>query len=479
MKKFNVNQNEVESVVGEDMNNSSIYLPKCDSNGVPLLKRIEKYPDLPEDEFIPVEYTFSDGKKISECYAINKLGELKNHSKNNIIKGNINRGYKCVSVIDTIKKLHHVSVHRLVASTFLENPNFSIYSVVNHIDHNPENNNLSNLEWVTERDNMNRESGKCSKVSEEKLVQYVALDNNGNEMFKITRRDDISEIYKPDSIVTAIKRNELYKGYYWKIENKKERIIPGFSGNLDDYEWHEHWKYPGLYVCKEGFIKYNNKLLYSLTLDGYVYSSIQINNERIYFRVHRIIAEFILKRDLRDDEIVDHINTIKTDNSFDNLRVTDAKGNRNNPKTQEKFFKRVVLADLFGNFINYSFAKDIQNIVYKDCLRSKNGMELYNMLKFNILNNKYICIELGNKTMLYKKMENIIYKFSKDKLRVLGAYNSITSAKKESVISIKSISENLNSKKPAPDGNYYLRGPEAVKLVLSLGYGTAGDFKPE
>lgn len=28
MKKFNVNQNEAESVVGEDMNNSSIYLPK-------------------------------------------------------------------------------------------------------------------------------------------------------------------------------------------------------------------------------------------------------------------------------------------------------------------------------------------------------------------------------------------------------------------------------------------------------------------
>lgn len=33
MKKFNVNQNEAESVVGEDMNNSSIYLPKCDLNG--------------------------------------------------------------------------------------------------------------------------------------------------------------------------------------------------------------------------------------------------------------------------------------------------------------------------------------------------------------------------------------------------------------------------------------------------------------
>ena len=41
------------------------------------------------------------------------------------------------------------------------------------------------------------------------------------------------------------------------------------------------------------------------------------------------------------------------------------------------------------------------------------------------------------------------------------------------------ISKNLNSEKPAPDGYYYMRGPEAVKLVLSLGHGTAGNFKLE
>ncbi len=46
--------------------------------------------------------------------------------------------------------------------------------------------------------------------------------------------------------------------------------------------------------------------------------------------------EYLLGRDLEDGEIVDHINTIKTDNNFSNLRVTDAKGNMNNPLTIEK-----------------------------------------------------------------------------------------------------------------------------------------------
>lgn len=104
----------------------------------------------------------------------------------------------------------------------------------------------------------------------------------------------------------------------------------GFSGNLDDYEWHEHWKYSELYVCKEGFIKKNirgtDKVLGSLTEENYVKTKI---GKSILF-VHRIIIEYILKRDLKEGEIVDHINCIRYDNSFSNLRVTDAKGNMNN-----------------------------------------------------------------------------------------------------------------------------------------------------
>lgn len=42
-------------------------------------------------------------------------------------------------------------VHRLVAEAFLPNP--KKLPVVNHIDNNPSNNDVSNLEWVTTQDN--------------------------------------------------------------------------------------------------------------------------------------------------------------------------------------------------------------------------------------------------------------------------------------------------------------------------------------
>ena len=46
-----------------------------------------------------------------------------------------------------------VAVHRMVAYTFIEEVEGSIF--VNHIDHDTQNNSVENLEWVTHQENMN------------------------------------------------------------------------------------------------------------------------------------------------------------------------------------------------------------------------------------------------------------------------------------------------------------------------------------
>lgn len=43
--------------------------------------------------------------------------------------------------------MHYHLIHRLVAKAFIPNPNE--YPIVNHIDENPDNNDMSNLEWCT------------------------------------------------------------------------------------------------------------------------------------------------------------------------------------------------------------------------------------------------------------------------------------------------------------------------------------------
>ena len=53
------------------------------------------------------------------------------------------RGYLHVKLYDGKGKPKSLTVHRIVALTFINNPNE--YEEVNHIDHNKTNNNISNF----------------------------------------------------------------------------------------------------------------------------------------------------------------------------------------------------------------------------------------------------------------------------------------------------------------------------------------------
>lgn len=61
-----------------------------------------------------------------------------------------NRNYAYVSYSENGEQ-KHFSVHRLVGKAFIPNPENK--PEINHIDSNPRNNDVSNLEWVTRREN--------------------------------------------------------------------------------------------------------------------------------------------------------------------------------------------------------------------------------------------------------------------------------------------------------------------------------------
>lgn len=66
--------------------------------------------------------------------------------------GSDNHGYRRIT-LDGKSYL----VHRLVAETFLENP--EKYKTVDHIDRNPSNNDVSNLRWADQHMQMRNTSG--------------------------------------------------------------------------------------------------------------------------------------------------------------------------------------------------------------------------------------------------------------------------------------------------------------------------------
>lgn len=92
-------------------------------------------------------------KRISEypIYEVSDVGEVRNSETGRILKPRSVNGYSHVTLCD--KDGHHQrSIHRLVATEFIPNP--TNRPMVNHIDGNRTNNQVDNLEWCTNSENM-------------------------------------------------------------------------------------------------------------------------------------------------------------------------------------------------------------------------------------------------------------------------------------------------------------------------------------
>ena len=88
--------------------------------------------------------------KDYENYEINELGHVRRNGK--IRKSFIsNNGYLIIQLCKD-GKIKHFLIHRLIAQTFVKNPENKQY--VNHIDGNRQNNLIENLEWVTKSENI-------------------------------------------------------------------------------------------------------------------------------------------------------------------------------------------------------------------------------------------------------------------------------------------------------------------------------------
>lgn len=85
-------------------------------------------------------------------YSISSEGRVRNNETNKIKSMDATSdGYHKVDLYSNGKRTS-VRVHRLVAEAFIPNPNK--LPQINHIDGNKENNNVKNLEWVNNSQNM-------------------------------------------------------------------------------------------------------------------------------------------------------------------------------------------------------------------------------------------------------------------------------------------------------------------------------------
>ena len=131
------------------------------------------------------------------------------------------RGYPVFSIRENGKQ-KLITVHRCVATAFIPNP--KNFSQVNHKDGDKNNNNVSNLEWVSSRENMihARTTGLHVSDGDKAVVQIkdgqtIAVYKSMSEASRITgiNRSNIASVCR--NYVTKDGRKFLTAGgYVWK-----------------------------------------------------------------------------------------------------------------------------------------------------------------------------------------------------------------------------------------------------------------------
>lgn len=184
---------------------------------------IEVWKDIPNYEGL---YQASNLGRIKSLdrYVISK--DYKSFRKGKIKKPSVHENNYLYVILSNKSVEKHKLVHRLIAETFLDNPNN--YSVVNHINGNKQDNKVENLEWCNHQQNSQKawEMGlypkKKEKTHSTKKVKVIQKDLQGN-IIKIW--DSITEVNKKLKINTTqisncIKNKKYFKtagGYKWEV----------------------------------------------------------------------------------------------------------------------------------------------------------------------------------------------------------------------------------------------------------------------
>lgn len=188
------------------------------------------------------DYPFLQANQFGEVRTIDRVATDRNgkkyHIKGRVLKQRRDRyGYMDVKFRVNGKEIR-LGVHRIVATCFIPNPNN--YPEVNHIDNDPTNNAVGNLEWCTHEYNMSyKEKFGVSAKEATKVLRkpVIVVDLNSYKVLWFESQHEAArQLDVDDSHITKV-----VKGYYNKTsgywfcyadENAVEKVKAKFGDRI-------------------------------------------------------------------------------------------------------------------------------------------------------------------------------------------------------------------------------------------------------
>lgn len=179
-----------------------------------------------DENWIPIKefeglYEVSDKGRVRRTFheGVDVMGRHFIKSERLLKANKDKKGYLYVSLHGN--RRIHKKVHRLVMKNFREvnNPNLQ----VNHIDGNKENNEISNLEWVTPHENMmhayNTGLHRKFKGSENHCSKKVGQYDKNGKLIKIWGSvSDAERFYNTRAIGNVVRGlRKTSKGFIWRF----------------------------------------------------------------------------------------------------------------------------------------------------------------------------------------------------------------------------------------------------------------------
>lgn len=268
--------------------------------------------------------------KDFQLYSVSNLGNVKHNKSQKLKKLSLDSsGYISIRLMkEDDKKSYLIKVHRIVAQTFLDNPENK--QTVNHKNHKRDDNRLDNLEWATMKEqNIHKKSiplmtGGKGVLQYDLEMNYIQTFGSIREAGRFIDKDREDTTSSHISTVCNGNRPTAY-GFIWK------------HINYDDIE-NEIWKEITINnvifnVSNKGRVKSKRNIISFGAKENNGYRRANSNgdnqtNQKIY--VHRLVAKTFLNipEDI-DKIIVNHIDGNKENNKVENLEWVTAKENSN------------------------------------------------------------------------------------------------------------------------------------------------------